>query len=246
MPKEPVYLEVGKKRVFACAVEWPGGARSGKDEREALDVLASYAKRYKRALGRRASGLSVSAASDLRVVERLPGGSGTDFGMPGELPKADRRPLRAAELKQMTQILEVCWKRFDSVVRANKGAELRKGPRGGGRDLDKIVAHVLEAEVAYLNALGGKFKASGPDPAPLRAAIIEALGGQDSRRASREGSERRTEMADAVLRPPLGVARARPPVGDRGSIDVTRVIACKASSTGSASLRRRRRSCGSR
>jgi hypothetical protein len=31
----PVYLEVGKKRVFAGALDWPGWCRGGRDERNA-------------------------------------------------------------------------------------------------------------------------------------------------------------------------------------------------------------------
>ena len=42
----PVYLEVGEKRVFASAVDWPGWTRSGKDEDAALEKLAAYASRY--------------------------------------------------------------------------------------------------------------------------------------------------------------------------------------------------------
>ncbi len=32
------------------------------------------------------------------------------------------------------------WTAFDATAEAAAGHELRKGPRGGGRDLDKIVA----------------------------------------------------------------------------------------------------------
>ena len=43
-----VVLEVGRKRVFACAVDWPGWCRSGRDEESALESLAAYAERYAR------------------------------------------------------------------------------------------------------------------------------------------------------------------------------------------------------
>ncbi len=46
MPGVPVYLELGSKRVFAAAVDWPGWCRSGKDERQALDALLAAAPRY--------------------------------------------------------------------------------------------------------------------------------------------------------------------------------------------------------
>ena len=42
---------------------------------------------------------------------------------------------------------------FDDVVAAAP-AELRKGPRGGGRDRDKVVEHVIEAEHAYAREMG--------------------------------------------------------------------------------------------
>src|SRR5690606_20977381 len=50
-------------------------------------------------------------------------------------------------------------------------AELRKGPRGGGRDRDKIIDHVLGAEVAYAHKIGIKER----QPAIDDVAAIEAL-----------------------------------------------------------------------
>jgi len=41
-----VYLEVGKRRVFASAADWPGWTRAGKDEQSALEALATAAPRY--------------------------------------------------------------------------------------------------------------------------------------------------------------------------------------------------------
>ncbi len=45
---------------------------------------------------------------------------------------------------------------------------LRTGPRGGGRDRDRIVRHVLGADASYLRNLGQKF--SQDDNAPLAEA----------------------------------------------------------------------------
>ena len=45
-PTTRVYIEVGNKRAFASAADWPGWSRSGKDEASALDNLAAYALRY--------------------------------------------------------------------------------------------------------------------------------------------------------------------------------------------------------
>ena len=38
-----IYLEVGQKKTFAGALDWPGWCRSGRDEASAL---AEYAPRY--------------------------------------------------------------------------------------------------------------------------------------------------------------------------------------------------------
>src|SRR5690349_9971305 len=46
VPVTDVYLEVGKKRVFACAADWPGWCRSGRDEEQALEALTTSASRY--------------------------------------------------------------------------------------------------------------------------------------------------------------------------------------------------------
>jgi len=54
-------------------------------------------------------------------------------------------------------------------VRKKVPQELRKGPRGGGRDRDKMYTHVLDAELAYASAMGLKLKA------PDRNALLAAL-----------------------------------------------------------------------
>ena len=44
-------------------------------------------------------------------------------------------------------------------------AQLRKGPRGGGRDTGQIVEHVLGAEAIYARKLGLVRDKTGADPA---------------------------------------------------------------------------------
>ena len=46
-----VIVEKGAKRVFVSAVEWPGWARSAKNEDDALATLAAYAPRFTKAVG---------------------------------------------------------------------------------------------------------------------------------------------------------------------------------------------------
>src|SRR5919202_3742755 len=147
---QPVYLELGSKRVFACAVDWPGWCRSGKTEVAALEALTAAGPRYARVASQ--AGVRFSP-SDLEVVERVPGSAGTDFGVPGEALERDREPPAAKEAERLANLVAAAWRVFDGVV-ATAPAELRKGPRGGGRDRDAIVEHVLGAEVGYARKLG--------------------------------------------------------------------------------------------
>ena len=167
-----VYLEIGPKRTFAGAVEWPGWCRSGRGEDEAIAALLAYAPRY--TLVAAAAGLTASAAADADVVERLKGGSGTDFGVPSVAPVADDRPLDAAELDRQSRLLSASWQAFDVAWREADEAnvELRKGPRGGGRDLPKMLGHVLEAEEAYLDALGSRHPRMPGATAADRMAVV--------------------------------------------------------------------------
>lgn len=169
----PVYLEVTRKRTFAGAIEWPGWCRAGKTPEDALEALVTYADRYASVISRSRLGFEKpSSVDDLEVVERLTGNATTEFGAPGVPPKADSRPLPPVELKRLTTILEASWRAFDRVAEGAVGVTLTKGPRGGGRDLPKIVEHVGGAEESYLAGLGSR----RPDkPGAQRATILAAL-----------------------------------------------------------------------
>jgi DinB family protein len=176
-----VYLETGATRTFAGAVDWPGWCRSGRAEAEALEALVAYGERYGSVLGSSDPPFRPPRdASAFEVVERLAGGGGTDFGVPGASPSADERPLDAKELARFHRLLDRCWSAFDAAAAAASDRELRKGPRGGGRDLEKIVGHVREADEAYLAQLGSRVPGqTGSDRAReverLRTTIHDAL-----------------------------------------------------------------------
>jgi hypothetical protein len=157
--KIDVYLEIAKKRTFAGAIEWPGWSRSGRDEASALQALCDYGARYERVLHRTQLGFKTPAdISEFNVVEQLQGNVTTDFGAPGIAPSSDTRPVDEAELQRFKTLLEACWQALDVALQAAAGKELRKGPRGGGRDQEKMAKHVLEAEAAYLARIGWKLK----------------------------------------------------------------------------------------
>jgi hypothetical protein len=162
-----VYLEAGRRRVFACALDWPGWCRSGRDEAAALDALVAYGPRYAHAIS--AAGIDLdlpTAASDLVVGEHLEGSSTTDFGAPAAIPAADAAPIDDGALDRLSALLKASWLAFDRSAAAAEGKPLRKGPRGGGRDLPRIIEHVAEAHRAYLAKLAWK-PATDPGAVPL-------------------------------------------------------------------------------
>ena len=167
-----VYLEIGKKRTIAGAIDWPGWCRSGKDEKASLQALLDYGKRY--------SHIPQSAkiefhpptdVSAFTVIERIDGDANTDFGTPGSPPTNDYLPVQKIELARLESLLEACWQAFDGAASAGEGKELRKGPRGGGRSLKGIIHHVLEGERSYLSRLGVNLK--GDENHSLTEAIAQ-------------------------------------------------------------------------
>jgi len=163
--KTRVYIEQGAKRAFASAADWPGWCRSGKDEKSALEALAAYAPRYE-PVARLARVPLPKDATDFNVIERLTGNATTDFGAPGIPAKDESKPMTAAEARRMVSLLEACWKYLDQ-VKTKAPQELRKGPRGGGRDRDKMYEHVLGAELEYGKGIGVRTKT--PDRPALLA-----------------------------------------------------------------------------
>ena len=169
-----VVVEVAPKRAFASAIDWPGWARSGRTPDEAVDRLTGYAPRYARVARLAGERFSVrTVAAEVEVVERLGGGSGTEFGVPGAPARSEAAPPDADELRRLLRLLRAAWRTFDRAAESARGATLRLGPRGGGRQVPKIVDHVGEAEAAYVRQLGAR-PASTDLPA-LRDAFVTAL-----------------------------------------------------------------------
>ena len=168
VPVVDVALEVGNKKSFASALEWPGWSRSGKDEGAAIRALLDYAERYRVVTDR--AGIEFRPGP-VDVVERLAGSATTDFGAPDAIAECERRVLTESEAARMASLVSASWEVFDEVV-AGAPAELRKGPRGGGRDRDKMVLHVVEAEQSYARQLGLDKPKQRPD---LRADIVAVI-----------------------------------------------------------------------
>jgi hypothetical protein len=171
-----VCVEATAKRAFASALAWPGWCRAGRDESAALAALAAYSARY--AVVAKAARVPLTRDGEVTVVDRVPGTTTTDFGAPAVPCAVEHRPLTAAEARRLAALVAASWTVFDDVV-AGAPRSLRKGPRGGGRDRDAIVEHVLAAENAYARKLGIRSgKPSRGDAAAIaagRGAIVAAL-----------------------------------------------------------------------
>jgi hypothetical protein len=193
-----VYLEIGQKKIFAGALDWPGWCRAARDEPSALAALAACAPRYARIIA--GSSLDFSPPDKpaaLTVVERLTGNATTDFGAPDIAPAHDAHPFDEAARERAEAILTAIWHAFDRAMVAAEGKELRKGPRGGGRERDGIARHVLGADAAYLRRLAQKFSRNDGAPlddelqrtrAAIRAALHAAVSGEIPSKGPRGGA----------------------------------------------------------
>lgn len=166
--------ETSRRRSFVWALDWPGWCRSGRDLEAAHEALLAAADRY--APVATAAGLDFPTVARLEVVTQVDGGGGTDFGVPSVIIDDDRRPVSSKEAARLAALVASAWSVFDAVARAAPEV-LRKGPRGGGRDTSKIVAHVDEADSAYAREIG--IKESPPTDraavAVMRASMLAVL-----------------------------------------------------------------------
>ena len=111
----------------------------------------------------------------------------------------DDTPLDQAGLARQAAVLQATWAAFEAAAERHTGTELAKGPRGGGRDLAKIVAHVEDADRAYLVQLGARPPKAATGPAPIadvHAAALAAL---------------RARALGLPVADPSGVAKPWPP-----------------------------------
>lgn len=191
---EAIYVETGTTWSFAGAIEWPGWCRHAKGERDPIAELLAYGDRNGAVLS--AAGLTFEPSHDLEVVESLEGNKGTEWGVPSVVPAADRRPFDNAEIDRQVAILQACWSAFDRAVTAAEGHALRKGPRGGGRDLPRLIDHCVEGNKVYLSKLGSrKPRIESDDPREVEAALrertLETLRDRAAGRSVREPSRTR-------------------------------------------------------
>jgi hypothetical protein len=134
------------KRAVAFALDWPGWSRGAKSPQLALEVLESYRERY-RPIAELAGMIGeFDDSGGLAIVEERVGTGSTDFwGISFSPSAAEHGPMDDAALERAITLLQACWAFFDAVA-ARVSPEMRKGPRGGGRDRAKIIRHTIRTE----------------------------------------------------------------------------------------------------
>jgi hypothetical protein len=134
------------KRSVAFSLDWPGWSRGAKTADLALETLESYRQRYRPIADLAGMAREFDAAGPLEIVEDRVGTGSTDFwGISFSPSSTEQGPLTEAELDRGIKILKACWAFFDGVA-ARVSPEMRKGPRGGGRDRNRIIRHTIRTE----------------------------------------------------------------------------------------------------
>jgi len=173
-----VVIETGSKKVFASAIDWPGWCRLAKTEDEALEMLRAYAERYQPVATVAGVDGVEAASTSFNVVERVRGTATTDFGAPDAPAEVEAGTMTDADCERQIALMRGCWQVFDDTA-GRVSEELQKGPRGGGRDRTKLVAHTLEAERSYARKIGVSTPKGGMDTpeglAAHREAVVEAI-----------------------------------------------------------------------
>jgi len=179
----------GKKAV-AFALDWPGWSRGAKTPELALATLESYRRRYRPIALTAGMAREFDAVGPLDVIQDRVGTGSTDFwGISFSPSDLERGPIGDAEFDRKIKLLRACWAFFDGVA-VRVSAEMRKGPRGGGRDRDKIIRHTIRVESEeFAKQLGLRIPAEGaltPDGLVAhRKAYVAAMRGYDSRQGKR-------------------------------------------------------------
>jgi hypothetical protein len=147
MPVRTV-IERGPKerRSVAFSIDWPGWSRGAKSAELAVEMLESYRQRYRPVAVLAGMAREFDAAGPLKIVEDKVGTGSTDFwGISFSPSSTEQGPMSEDELKRAITLLRACWTFFDGVA-ARVSPEMRKGPRGGGRDRDRIIRHTIRTE----------------------------------------------------------------------------------------------------
>ena len=135
-----------EKRAVAFGIDWPGWSRGARSAELALETLETYRERYRPVAGLAGLAGEFDTAGPLEITEDRVGTGSTDFwGISFSPSSTEHGPMTEAEIERGITLLRACWAFFDDVA-ARVSPEMRKGPRGGGRDRDRIIRHAIRTE----------------------------------------------------------------------------------------------------
>jgi hypothetical protein len=177
-----VVLEGGPKakKFVAYAIDWPGWSRGAKTPGEALKTFAAYQNRYRPIAVRAGLEKEFDESGALEIVEERVGTGSVDFwAISFSASSFEQEPMDAPELERKITILQACWDYFDEVA-TRVSPQMRKGPRGGGRDRDTIIRHTVRVESEdFAKKVGLAIPERGAlEPGalePYRAAYVDAM-----------------------------------------------------------------------
>jgi hypothetical protein len=181
----------GRKHV-AFAVDWPGWSRGGRSPEQALETLAAYGVRYRPVAVGAGMGEEYDSAGPLTVVEDHVGTGSTDFwGISFSPCSLEQDPMDPIAFERGIRLLRAAWTWFDGMA-ARVSPEMRRGPRGGGRDRDRIVRHVIRNESeAFAKRVGLRI--------PEEGALGDALPGYRDAYVDAMAAYRRGEVARRMV-----------------------------------------------
>jgi len=134
------------KKAVAFALDWPGWSRGATTPELALATFESYRDRYRAIAVAAGMAKEFDGSGRTKVVEDHVGTGSTDFwGISFAPSSTEQDPMDEEEFERKIALLRACWAYFDDVA-ARVSAEMRKGPRGGGRDRDEIIRHAVRVE----------------------------------------------------------------------------------------------------
>ncbi len=151
-----VTLEIGPrgKKLAAVAPDWSGLERGATTGDAAIERLLSYVPRYATVAKLAGMEAAYPNVTSVDMIEQYPGTGSTDFwGISFAFSSIDRQAVSNQELERELALMWACWAFFDDVC-GRASAEMRRGPRGGGRDRDRIVRHTVATELDWGKKLG--------------------------------------------------------------------------------------------
>lgn len=153
--KHRIYIEKGRKTVFAGSIDWPGWVAQGDSESDAIQNLFNIAERYARVMHAAQIDFSTPIShADLEVIETIEGGYATDLGGPRAVPHFDETEMTEKDLSAYQELLMAIWRAFDTAVLSSDGLMLLPANKGGLIDVYAIIGHTIQNDQSDLERLG--------------------------------------------------------------------------------------------